>query len=349
MDTRWSRIEGLSPQCLDKYGLTALGLNLTRVALRRPNLGRHEATGILRPALQTPPLYRSYATDAVSRPKAHTGRTTSAPRKKTATAKITAPATGLGSGAATSKPATRKTKPKAKSKSKPKPRTKAKSTKARKKSPKTKAKPAKKKKALKPEEKERLVVKELKAKALSPPKRVANSAFAVLLAEKQREVRKFEGSGSVAKECSKIYRSFTPEQREHYNHIANHNKASYDSTYRNWILSHSPIQILEANTARVALKKRSKSPRSWPKLRDERLVTGLRTSFAAFNAQRHRSGDFAGMKLGEAAKLIGAEWRALSENDKKPFLQEGEEDLARYEQEVKAVYNRDVKRETVKA
>lgn len=211
-----ARLSHCSPQCLDKHGLSALGFNLTRVALRRPYLGRHEATDILRPAFQTPPLYRSYATDAVSRPKAHTGRTTTAPRKKTSTAKTTPPATGVETGAAPSKPAAKKTKPKAKSKPKPKskPRTKAKSTKARKKSPKTKAKPAKKKKTLKPEEKERLVVKELKAKALSPPKRVANSAFAVLLAEKQREARTFESSGSVAKECSKMYRSFTPEQRE---------------------------------------------------------------------------------------------------------------------------------------
>ncbi|KAI4106570.1 MAG: hypothetical protein LQ339_003030 [Xanthoria mediterranea] len=340
-----ARLSHFSLQCLDKPGLTALGFNLTRVALRRPYLGPHEATDTFRPAFQTPPLCRSYAKDAVSRPKAHTGRTATAPRKKASTARSTAPATGLESGAATSNPVAKKTKSKAKTK--PKPRTKAKSTKARKKSPKAKAKPAKKKKALKPEEKERLLVKELKAKALSPPKRLATSAFTVLFVEKQRELKASESAASITKECSKIYRSFTPEQREHYNHIANENKASYDSTYRNWILSHSPMVILEANAARVALKKRMMSPKT--KLHDERLVKRPRNAFSKFSVQRHLSRDFAGMKLGEAAKLISAEWRAMSENDKKPFLQERDEDLARYVQEVKAVYNRDVKLGATKA
>ncbi|CAL8583353.1 hypothetical protein XPA_008977 [Xanthoria parietina] len=342
-----ARLSRCSLQCLDKPGLAALGFNLTRVALRRPYLGPHEATDTFRPAFQTPPLCRSYAKDAVSRPKAHTGRTATAPRKKASTARSTAPATGVESGVVTGNSVAKKTKSKAKSKPKPKPRTKAKSTKARKKSPKTKATPAKKKKALKPEEKERLLVKELKAKALSPPKRLATSAFTVLFVEKQRELRTSESAASISKECSKIYRSFTPEQREHYNHIANENKASYDSTYRNWILSHSPTQILEANAARVALKKRMKSPKT--KLHDERLVKRPRNAFSRFSVQRHLSRDFAGMKLGEAAKLISAEWRAMSENDKKPFLQERDEDLARYVQEVKAVYDRDVKLGATKA
>ena len=211
-------------QCLDKYSLTVLALNLTRVAsLRRPYLGRYEARDPFKPASERPSFYRSYATDAVSRPKAHTGRTPSAPRKKASTATTVAPAEGLEPVAATKKPATKKTKPKAKSEANPKakPRTRAKSTKARKSSSKAKAKPAKKKKkALEPEEKERQIIKELKAKALTPPRKIAASAFHVLLAEKSREARipvgkdAGAGAGSVAKECSRIYRSFTPEQRE---------------------------------------------------------------------------------------------------------------------------------------
>lgn len=165
-------------QCLDKYSLTALALNVRRVAsLRRPYLGRYEARDPFKPASERSSFYRSYATDAVSRPKAHTGRTPSAPRKKASTATTVAPAEGLEPVAATKKPATKKTKPKANSKAKPKakskakPRTRAKSTKARKRSSKAKAKPAKKKKALEPEEKERQIIKQLKAKALTPPQK----------------------------------------------------------------------------------------------------------------------------------------------------------------------------------
>ncbi|KAL8845989.1 MAG: hypothetical protein Q9221_008883 [Calogaya cf. arnoldii] len=348
----------LARQCFDKHRLTALAFNLARVALPQPYLGPHEATSIPKSALQTSCFHRSYATAAVSRPKAHTGRTTTSPKKKSSTIKTTAPAKGVKKGAATIKPAAKKTTSKAKPKSAPKkaaskksaskPRTKAKSTKARTKSAKAKAtkakaKPAKKqKKVLKPEEKERLVIKDLKAKALSPPKRSAPTAFSALLAERMREAKSNDLTGAVAKECSKQYHSFTPEQREHYNHIANQNKASDNSKYQEWILTYSPTEILAANAARTALKRR-KVPGSWNKLRDERLVMRPRTSYLNFRMERHHSGDYAGVKAAEAGKLIGAEWRKLSDSDKKPFIDQFEKDRARYEQEVKAVYNRGVR------
>ena len=91
------------------------------------------------------------------------------------------------------------------------------------------------------------------------------------------------------------------------------------SKYREWILTYSPAEINDANKARKALKSRLKSS-SFPKLHDERLVTGPRTAYVNFSAQRHRSGDFAGMSITEASKLISAEWRALSESDKKVSL-----------------------------
>ncbi|KAL8903201.1 MAG: hypothetical protein Q9171_007483 [Xanthocarpia ochracea] len=347
-------------QCLDKYSLTALAFNITRVAsLRRPYLGRYEARDPFRPACERSSFNRSYATDAVSRPKAHTGRTPSAPRKKASSATTAAPTAGLEPVPATKESATKKTKPKAKSKANPKtksnskPKTRAKSTKARKSSSKAKAKPAKKKKkALTPEVKERQIIKELKAKALTPPKKIPATAFNVLLTEKSREARlpigKDTGTGSVIKECSRIYRSFTPEQREHYNHIANQNKVTNDSKYREWILTYSPAEINDANRARKALKSRLKSL-AFPKLHDERLVAGPRTPYINFTVQRYRSGDFAGMSIPEAAKLIGAEWRALSESDKKPYVQESVADSARYDQEVKAVYDRDVQHKIAKA
>ncbi|KAL8681175.1 MAG: hypothetical protein Q9186_002707 [Xanthomendoza sp. 1 TL-2023] len=299
----------------------------------------------------------SYATDAVSRPKAHTGRTTGAPRKKastaktstakTSTAKPTAKTTATDPAAATEESAAKKTKAKAKPKSKPKSkrRTRAKSTKARKKSKKAKAKPAKKKKkVVTPEEKERIILKELKLNALKIPKMAPASAFSVLLAERAKEMKVAVGAGrSPATESSSMYRAFTPEEREHYNHIANQNKVANKSKYKEWILSHTPSQIYEANRARRSLKSRSKSGRSWPKLQDERSVLRQRNAYSGFVAQRYSSGDFAGLNIAESGRLIGAEWRAMSESDKEPFTKESERDSARYKQEVKAVYKRDVR------
>ncbi|KAL8812396.1 MAG: hypothetical protein Q9223_007304 [Gallowayella weberi] len=317
-----ARLSHCSTQCLDKHALTTLSFRALRAASSEcSRLGVQESIGAPTATSQSLWLYRSYATDAVSRPKAHTGRTASAPRKKASTAK----ATTTNPAAATTDSGAKKTKAKAKPKSKPKakPRTRAKSTKARKKTAKAKAKPAKKKKkaVVSPEEKERIKIRQLKAKALTIPRKTPSSAFQVLLAEQAKKMKVRPGQGpSPAKESSKLYRSFTPEERE----------------------------IHEANVARRALRSRT-SARPWPKLHDERLVTRLQNAYSRFTVQRHRSGDFAGLGIVEASKLIGAEWRALSASDKEPYLQEEQRDSARYHQEVKAVYKRDVPQHSAKA
>ncbi|KAL8715247.1 MAG: hypothetical protein Q9220_001205 [cf. Caloplaca sp. 1 TL-2023] len=325
-------------QCLSKRTVTCLAFNVTRVAaLRLPYLYDRDNNTPTSSTFSASLPYRPYATKAVSRPKAHTGRTTSAPRKKAPTAKATAPKPA----AAVKKAAPKTAKPKSKSK----PRTKAKATKARKKPAKPKAK---KKKTVSSEEKIRLLIKELKITALTPPKRLVSSAFSVILAEKAKEERSRPGLGNSAKEASAFYKSLTPEQREHYNHLANQNKTNNATQYREWILTHSPTIINEANNARVRLRRLTKTQK-WPKLQDERLVKGMKSAYNLFYVERYRSGDFAGMKIAEAAKLVGNEWRGLSASEKKPYTQLAAEDSARYDQEVKAVYDRDVKHKAAQA
>ncbi|KAL8826471.1 MAG: hypothetical protein Q9170_007387 [Blastenia crenularia] len=343
-----ARLSHFSSQCLDKRAIVPLAFNIIRVpSVRQLCSVSHESHGSVRSTLTTPLSHRLYATAAVSRPKAHTGRTTSAPRKKASTAKApTASSAGAAKKpaakkAGTKKPAAEKTKSKAKAKSKP--RTRAKSTKARKKPVKAK------KRALTPEQKEKLVeqkkklaIKNLKAKALTVPKKLPFTAFSVLLAEKTKGGVNVT---TVATDVSATYKSFKPEEREHYNHIANQNKATNTAAYQAWIRSFTPVQIHEANNARQLLKKR-RTKGQWPKLEDERLVKGPKSSYTFFHIQRYRSGDFAGMSVGQAAKLIGTEWRALSAEEKKTYVQQSEEDSARYDQEVKAVYNRGLNRTT---
>ncbi|KAI4121538.1 MAG: hypothetical protein LQ338_006307 [Usnochroma carphineum] len=333
-------------QCIDKRG--SVIWNFARVSTQQqpPRLGPRESICNLRPTFSNSILYRPYATNAVSRPKAHTGRTTSAPRKKASTAKTPT----SDPSAATKKPAAKKPavkKPAAKKPAAKKARgvgkkskrgRKAKSTKARKKP----TKPKKPKKPLTPQQKDQQNIKQLKETALTPPKKLPSTAFSVLLAErsKQERVAPRQGGESVAKQCGVQYRSFSPEQREHYNHLANQNKATNAARYGEWIRSFTPTQIHEANNARLQLKKKTKRT-LWPKLVDERLVKGQRSSYNYFFTDRYKSGDFAGLKVSEASKLVGAEWRALSANEKQKYVRQAESDLARYDQEVKAVYNRD--------
>ena len=160
-------------------------------------------------------LRRSYAQRAVSRPKAHTGRATTAARKAPTTSKTRA----------AKKPAPKKKTPKAvpKAKSKAKPRIKPKPKPAKKKRAKAKAKPKpkvkkpKKPKVLTEAEKLALTKRKLKVTALKPPHGAPYTAWTVFLQEKVKTTVPAGGKGnlaSVAKGASAEYKQLTPEQIE---------------------------------------------------------------------------------------------------------------------------------------
>lgn len=216
-----ARLSHFSSQCLDKR--VPLALNVTRVSTQiQSRLANYDALGTSTPTFSSSLPYRPYATNAVSRPKAHTGRTTSAPRKKAETAKATtSDAAATTKKPATKKPAAKKSaakKPKTSPKKKSKPRTRAKSTKARKKP--TKAK----KRRLTPKQKEeqakqkgRQTLKDLKEKALTIPKKLPATAYSVLLSEQMKARRaggKRDPTRVITKDCGTMYHSLSPEQRE---------------------------------------------------------------------------------------------------------------------------------------
>lgn len=166
---------------------------------------QHYSDFALNPSLITPILRRTYAQRAVSRPKAHTGRTTTAARKAPTTSKTKA----------AKKPAPTKTTPKAvpKAKLKPKPRIKPKPKPAKKKKAKAKPKP---KKVLTEAQKSALTKKQLKETALKPPRRGNSSTWNVFSAEKIRADKPAtrDSFTEVVKEASAEYRQLTPELLE---------------------------------------------------------------------------------------------------------------------------------------
>ena len=158
-------------------------------------------------------LRRTYAQRAVSRPKAHTGRTSAAARKAPTTSKTKA----------AKKPAPKKTTPKAvpKAKSKAKPRIKPKPKPAKKKRAKAKPKPKPKvkkpKKVLTDAQKLALKKRQLKETALKPPVGVAHSAWTVFVQEKVKSTDLTGGKGNLAnlaRGASLEYKQLTPEQVE---------------------------------------------------------------------------------------------------------------------------------------
>ncbi len=227
----FARLSHLSSQCLDKRVCPAW--NIARVSAQQATgLGSQGAIDTSRPTFYTSLPYRLYATNAVSRPKAHTGRTTSAPRKKASTTK----APTEGTPGRPKKPAAEKAAakdPKAKTskakqsnakttKAKPKKskaRTRAKSTKARKKSAKAKKPTKAKKRQLTPKQaeekakrKQRQTLKDIKEKALTPPKGLPQTAFLVLFLERTRKPG--DTITDASKETSRIYKALSPEERE---------------------------------------------------------------------------------------------------------------------------------------
>lgn len=255
---------------------------------------------------------RSYATKTVTatvktpgKPKAHTGRTTTTKRKTTSTTK---------------KPAAKKAKSTTKPKSKPKIRAKAK--------PKPKAKPRKrelteKQKAAKAKTLASQKHKTLCATALlTAPKSLPNTAWQVLITGSTRGNANAK-LGSAAKEASAQYKNLTPEEREQLNHTAVENKAKNESAHKQWLLSFTPKQIKQANSARLALNRQSKSnggKKSIPRLQDDRLVRSIKSAYTYFNIERNASGDMNGMKIAEIGGLVGKEWNALSASSKKVNL-----------------------------
>lgn len=61
----------------------------------------------------------------------------------------------------------------------------------------------------------------------------------------------------------------------------------------------------------------AKGTKKFPPIKDDRLVTHVRSSYTFFNKDRHASGDFAHMTVAEASKLVAREWKALDASERK--------------------------------
>lgn len=163
---------------------------------------------------------RAYATaKPVSRPKAHTGRTTTSPRKKAVPKIAAAKKPAVAKPKAAKKSTKSKPKPKPKPKPKVKPKAKPKKLKA-----KPKAKPKAKRKVLTDVQKtklvaakEKLTVKKLKELALTPPHGPARStAWLIVHDEAIKERDPASGIQLATKAASTKYKNLTPEQLEVY-------------------------------------------------------------------------------------------------------------------------------------
>lgn len=85
--------------------------------------------------------------------------------------------------------------------------------------------------------------------------------------------------------------------------------------------SHTVDEIEVANAARRSIRRRLRGTeksisRKWSNINDERGVKRATTAYIQFSVSRQASGDFSHISLPERSKLIGQEWKALSEDEK---------------------------------
>ncbi|KAI9839991.1 MAG: hypothetical protein M1819_000183 [Sarea resinae] len=207
-----------------------------------------------------------------------------------------------------------------------------------KKAVKPKAKPKPKRKVLTPEQKEeaakkkeRVEIRELKKAALTAPKQLPETAFLVLSSELAKKEGKLNG-----KEAGERYKAFSPQELEHYNHIASNNKVANKEAYKTWVQSHTPDEIRQANSARTTLKRRLK--KNFTKIKDDRQPSRPVMAYILFYKERLASGDLNNMSIQEKATLAAKEWKGLSESEKKNYLDRQELEMARYKKEFEATF-----------
>jgi len=66
----------------------------------------------------------------------------------------------------------------------------------------------------------------------------------------------------------------------------------------------------------MRLRRATKRAYQWRSIHDERVAKHSRTPYILFSIARHASGDFKSIALMDRSKLIGKEWKALSEGEK---------------------------------
>lgn len=99
------------------------------------------------------------------------------------------------------------------------------------------------------------------------------------------------------------------------NRAANEAAEENKKAYKKWVESYTPMQIREANNARRQLKAKLVNYNKG-QIQDDRAVATPASAYIIFFKERYATGEFKNMSTTEAAKLVGAEWKALSASSK---------------------------------
>ncbi|KAJ5926501.1 hypothetical protein N7516_008274 [Penicillium verrucosum] len=183
---------------------------------------------------------------------------------------------------------------------------------------------------------QRAHIKELKETALVRPKRLIVTAYGLAMTEKLQELK---GQYSV-KEAWPISvqhaTSLSPQEKERLQAQADANRAANAAAYDAWVKSHTPLQIKNANTARLTLSRIGK--KTYSAIKDDRLPKTPQSAYILFVTHCMDTLGYQGKAGTEAFKAVADEWTKLPQSEKDHYHKLQVEDRQRYEKEHQEVY-----------
>ncbi|KAJ5827419.1 High mobility group superfamily, partial [Penicillium robsamsonii] len=180
-------------------------------------------------------------------------------------------------------------------------------------------------------------IKELKATGLvQRPKRLPTSAYTLAVCEKLREIKgeyKQPEAFLVAIEHGK---SISGSELERLQAQAKANIAANAAAFDAWVKTHTPLQIKEANTARLTLSRLGK--KHYTPIKDDRQPKKPKSAYILYLADRIDTDSYQGKPGTETFTAIAEEWSRLPQSEKDRYHKLQVEDRERYEREHQRVY-----------
>ncbi|CAH0001129.1 unnamed protein product [Clonostachys byssicola] len=244
------------------------------------------------------------------------------------------PTTAKKTTTATTKKATTKTAAKKAASEKPKKKA-AKKPAAKK--PVAKKKVVRKKKELTPEEAEKADIKKWKKQALwnQEPAAGNGSGWAIYVGE-QFTGQKLDDGANITDKMRDLrdkWNALSDYDKERYKSQAEVEAVQRKKQRKEWIESHSIEEIHLANQARLLLQR--KYNKKAPRLHDERKAKRPTSAFVRFFVSYFNSLDPGAPKAEPRNRFEGASarWKAMSDEEKAPYVKEYQEEMKRFQEE----------------
>lgn len=167
-------------------------------------------------------------------------------------------------------------------------------------------------------------IKLLKAQALTPPRYRPVNPWALYIKENTAGKSGNGPATGHTKALAQDFKNLSSREREHLNHLVTEHNAKSLREFQEWLNTHTPAQIKDANHARTRLRKLVAEPKKthqFAPIKDARLLKRPTSTYIQYHMERLASGDFRNVSTTQAAKDISTEFKALSASEKKVSLE----------------------------